>query len=101
MPVHTRSSGSPTTSEDGAVVVPLGKKPQTRWMPEEEDALLQFLFEHKSEMKDNNMFKDPIFREAAQVIGPLRIKGAPKTFKSCKTKWSNVCISFVSVLSVS
>ena len=99
--MQTRSSGSPTTSEDGGVVA-LGKKPATSWSTEEEAALLQFLLDKKEggQATDNQMFKNNVFREAAQAIDHLRQRGPSKTLEACRSKWTRVCISYVRVLSV-
>ena len=60
------------------------------WTVEEEDALLQYLLDHKSEVGDGANFPNSVLQGLSQQIQPLFQKGAAKNPKSCKSKWSNV-----------
>ncbi len=77
------------------------KKGKAHWTPQEEAALIQFLFDKKNETTSGTMFKDSIFQQAALHIQPLHVKGSQKSMSSCKSKWKSVCISFVRVFTVS
>jgi hypothetical protein len=62
------------------------------WTEKEEDGLLQYLMDHKSEAGDGANFPNPVWQAVSKHLQPLHGKGAPKTPKSCKSKWSNVSI---------
>ena len=101
--MQTCSSDSPTHPEDSVPVSLPGKKSQSsrcHWLIPNEAALISFLTENHSEITDNAMFKDRMFREAATDVNRLLKKGATKTGDSCKAKWCVICISFVYILSV-
>jgi hypothetical protein len=63
------------------------------WTQTEEVALIEFLTERKGDMTSGNTFKEKVFSQAAEKIKHLHQRGAIKDFKSCKSKWTSVCIS--------
>ena len=71
-----------------AIVNATGKPDTARWNEAEETAFLDFLIEHKAEAGDGGIPKAATFNAAAVAIAPLRIGGAPKTGKMCRTKFN-------------
>lgn len=53
-------------------------------------ALVDFLWEHRSEAGDGGTFKDTMFNAAADHIAKYWTTGPTKTAKRCKTKWAGV-----------
>jgi len=94
----TRSSKSPSNSENEDLPITTGPNVQEHasWSIEDEAKLLAFLLnalaEDKASLGDNQMFKNQTFQEAAAELNTSITKGAPKTTKSVKSKWSRVCL---------
>ena len=65
--------------------------PTAHWTPKEELAFINFLVEHKSEAGDGRNFKVATFQKAEAHLAPLLERGAIKTQKSCRNKYSAVC----------
>ncbi|KAJ8517336.1 hypothetical protein ONZ45_g5438 [Pleurotus djamor] len=61
-----------------------------RWTASDEDTLVHFLYEHKSEAGDGGNFKKPTFVAASALLTPLITIGGPKPWKSCSSKWSHL-----------
>ncbi|KAF8145042.1 hypothetical protein K438DRAFT_1945226 [Mycena galopus ATCC 62051] len=55
--------------------------------PEDEKKLIEYLLEHRAEAGDGTNFKATSFRGAATHVNLTRIKGGPKTGKSCEQKY--------------
>ncbi len=90
--MQTRSSSrSPPASANNSSP----SKSKVQWTNLEEAVLIDFLFHNKDEMTNGSTFKAPVFQKVAKHIQPLHVKGGWKGRLSCKTKWKNVCISFV------
>ena len=51
-------------------------------------ALVECLWEHKSEEGDGDSFKDVTMRAAAEYIADKHTTGPIRVLKYCKTKWS-------------
>ena len=68
---------------------------RAHWTIFEEAVLIQFLFERKDKMNSRTMFKDTVFKRAAEALNRFHEKGGKKTSISCRSKWTKVCISFV------
>jgi len=64
--------------------------PTAHWTPKEELAFVNFLIEHKSKAGDGRNFKVATFQKAAAHLAPLLERGAIKTQKSCRNKYSAV-----------
>ena len=60
------------------------------WNEKEVDSLIDYLFEHRSEVGDTGGFKGATFNAAAAHIAPHLTHGPAKTGKMCKTKWGSV-----------
>jgi hypothetical protein len=78
---------------------------KAKWNEKETDALLDYLFAHKSEMTDGGTFRKTTFNAAALHIAEFFTDGAVKTGSMCKTKWQSVCsiylyIHFSLILSI-
>lgn len=57
----------------------------------ETDALVDYLYEHKSEAGDGGSFKTTTFTGAATSIAHLLTQGPAKTAAMCKNKYDSVC----------
>ncbi|KAF8209966.1 hypothetical protein K438DRAFT_1571813, partial [Mycena galopus ATCC 62051] len=55
--------------------------------PEDEKKLIEYLLEHRAEAGDGTKFKATTFQGAATHVNLTRIKGGPKTGKSCEQKY--------------
>jgi hypothetical protein len=66
------------------------KPERADWNANETAALVDYLYEHKSEAGDGGSFKNQTFNAAVQAISGFRTAGPPKTAKMCKTKWAAV-----------
>ncbi|KAF5309877.1 hypothetical protein D9619_010561 [Psilocybe cf. subviscida] len=64
------------------------KAQKAHWTPKEEQALLEFFVEHKSEAGDGGNFKQATFRQAALHLAPLHVRGTRKVGKNCANKYS-------------
>ena len=64
--------------------------PVAHWESLEEKALVNFLFENRSESGDAGNFKLKTFQAALPIIAPFYVCGAPKTVKTVQNKWSAV-----------
>ncbi|KAF5315011.1 hypothetical protein D9619_007458 [Psilocybe cf. subviscida] len=64
------------------------KAQKAHWTPKEEQALLEFLVEHKSEARDGGNFKQATFCQAALHLAPLHVCSAQKAGKNCANKYS-------------
>jgi hypothetical protein len=99
--MQTRSSNSPPTFQAG-----LDQDGTKAHWDEHEEA---FLLEHlllEAKASHTNGFRDAHFHAAADALNKNALKnnsrrGPEKGVKSCKTKWGNVRISSVHVLTVS
>ena len=60
------------------------------WSREETTALIDYLYEHRSQVGSGGNFKAATFDAAAEAISPLLKDGPTKTGRMCKTKWSSV-----------
>ena len=93
--MRTRSSDSSSNSDLAITAassqVQVQVQENASWSIEDEAKLLAFLTEKKGSMSDGQMFKMTTFQEAADKLNKSRVKGAPKTAKSVRTKWSRVC----------
>jgi hypothetical protein len=58
------------------------------WNEAEMAALVEYLWEHKSE--GDGSFKDVTMRAAAKYIADKHTAGPIKVLKHCKTKWTTV-----------
>jgi len=87
-----RTCSSPTHSEDGNAIVRLetGSK-RCDWSQQDETELINFLIEHKGELGEISSFKQSTWNAVAQHLDKVRVKGDPKTAKSCSVKWARVC----------
>jgi len=98
--MQTRSSNSPPILQAG-----LGDNvTKAHWSVEEEAFFLERLLEAKAVAPQG--FKEPVFRAAADALNKRALEnnsrqGAEKSHTSCKTKWTNVCIPSIHVLTVS
>jgi len=74
------------------LVMPPKNTPATRWCPPEEEALVRFLHEHRSEASGGaGNFKQQTFNQLVAAVAPYRKDGSPeKTAAQCKTKWKLV-----------
>ncbi|KAH9021496.1 hypothetical protein EDB85DRAFT_2152307 [Lactarius pseudohatsudake] len=59
----------------------------TFWSPIDEDTLLDYLWDHRSEAGEGMCFKAPTLTGAAAKVQETTTKGGPKTMGSCKNKW--------------
>ena len=71
---------------------------RAQWMEPEFAALIDYLYDHRSEAGDGGNFKMSTFNAAAIYLAPLLTLGSKKTGKMCKTKWTLVCQSFLTLL---
>ena len=60
------------------------------WSAEETIALIDYLYEYRSQACDGGNFKSATFTAAAEAISPLLKYGPEKTEKICRRKWSSV-----------
>ena len=68
------------------------EKDWARWTTAEVDAMLDYLYEHRSEMADGGTFKDSTWSGVTQHIADLLVSGSVKTGDRCKSKYAAVCI---------
>ncbi|KAF8578457.1 hypothetical protein K439DRAFT_1264542, partial [Ramaria rubella] len=61
------------------------------------DALVDFLIEHKAEAGDGGNFPDTVWNQAAQLMALYHVRGAVKSAKACKGKWSQLKEQYVMV----
>ena len=66
-------------------------KEKAQWNGTEINALINYLYVHRSEVGDGGNFKIVTFNATAIYIGPHLTQGPTKTGKMCKTKWLSVC----------
>ncbi|KAH9051664.1 hypothetical protein EDB87DRAFT_1735101 [Lactarius vividus] len=59
----------------------------TFWSPIDEDTLLDYLWDHRSEAGEGMSFKAPTLTGAAAKVQEMTTKGGPKMMGSCKNKW--------------
>ena len=71
-------------------VMSLPKNDKAQWNDTEVSALIDYLYEHRSEVGDAGNFKSATLNAAANYIGPHLTQGPAKTGKMCGTKWSSV-----------
>jgi len=89
------SGPSNSEHEDLVVTSPAKReKENASWSLEDEAKLLDFLMGQRGSMTDNQMFKGPIFKEAATELNRSLVKGAAKTEAGVKAKWGRVCHPF-------
>ena len=60
------------------------------WSAEETIALVDYLYQHRSQAGNRGNFKTATFTAAAEAISPLLKHGPEKTEKNCRRKWSSV-----------
>jgi hypothetical protein len=98
----TMSSVNPNQQEASPnpqkAIKPMASKPakvdgdqRASWSIEDEDALIQFLVEHRAEAGNGFNFKTKTFNAASIVVNAMRTKGGTKTWRVCKNKWTQVC----------
>jgi len=75
------------------------KGPNAQWSLADEDALLDYLWDHRAEAGEGMSFKGPTLTAAATKVQVTTMRGGPKTAASCKNKWGKVRNSVVSDLS--
>ncbi|KAI0270321.1 hypothetical protein BGY98DRAFT_1010345 [Russula aff. rugulosa BPL654] len=63
---------------------------RAHWTIFEEAVLIQFLFERKDKMNSRTMFKDTVFKRAAEALNRFHEKGGKKTSISCRSKWTKL-----------
>jgi hypothetical protein len=104
MRTRSSSSKSPPNSEPDDPVITAGSsnkvQEQASWSIEDVAKLLDFFMEKRAEMTESQMFKGPLFNDAAIEVNKSRVKGAPKTGKAVKSKWVRVCHRIVSVIAI-
>jgi len=70
----------------------MGKKgPNAHWSLADENVLLDYLWEHRSEAGEGVSFRAPTLAGAAAKLKETTMKGGLKTGGSCKNKWGKVC----------
>jgi hypothetical protein len=62
------------------------------WNEAEVSAFLDYLLANKSRMGESGVFPQAVYNSAAMAIANHHTSGPPKTGKSCKSKWTTVCI---------
>ena len=67
------------------------------WTAAEEQALVEFIVDHKAEAGDGGNFKQATFQQAALHLAPLHQRGTAKAAKTCSNKYSAVCHAFLSI----
>ena len=60
------------------------------WNTAEENAMIDYLIEHKAEAGDGCHFKDTTWTKVAECLQSLRTEGGVKMAKKCKEKWGRV-----------
>ncbi|KAF8814585.1 hypothetical protein BYT27DRAFT_7082006 [Phlegmacium glaucopus] len=70
---------------------------KAQWSDWEITGLVDYLYEHKSEMGDTGMFKMSTFNAVADSISDLLTDGPPKTGKMCKTKWQSLKATYSTI----
>ena len=73
-----------------SVVHTTGRAETAKWNAAEEDALLDYLIEHKAGAGDGGVPKEATFNGAAAAIAHLRTSGAAKTGKICRSNFNGV-----------
>jgi len=68
------------------------------WSIADETALIYFLIEHRAEAGDGFNFKATTFNAASLVLDARRTKGATKTSRVCKNKWTQVRLIVMSAV---
>jgi hypothetical protein len=96
--MQTCLSRSPSASEGEAPTHEAGMSAceNAHWTIDDKTFLIHFLsLKTIDTTTSNNMFKDAVFKEAAEALKGYHphVKGGKKTMASCKSKWSRVCIS--------
>jgi len=82
--MSTRSKQSAADFKDEA------NKGRSAWTADDDRAFVAYLLKHKAEAGDGANFKQTTLTAAAAEMENHRTKGAPKTWKSCQTKWTRV-----------
>jgi len=62
------------------------------WTSAEESAFVDFLVDHKAEAGDGGNFKTTTYQRVVGHLAPLRQRGAIKTVKACRNKWTAVSV---------
>jgi hypothetical protein len=87
--MHTRrTSDSPPTSTEEHVKAEEHAKAD--WTPEDIEAFIDFLIEHKAEAGDGANFKPSVWSGSASEMAKHTTKGAQKSAAACKSKWAEV-----------
>jgi hypothetical protein len=61
------------------------------WTSAEESAFVDFLVDNKAEAGDGGNFKTATYQGALGHVAPLYERGAAKTVKVLRNKWTAVC----------
>jgi hypothetical protein len=74
-----------------------GKVPHAQWSDNEITALVDYLYEHRSNAEGGGSFKTKVLADAADYINnnedlATTRMGPPKTAKSVRNKWTSVCL---------
>jgi hypothetical protein len=69
---------------------------RVEWTTQDEERLITYLTEHKAQGGDANSFKPAVWEGASRYVDGFRVKGAPKTAKSCKSKFAKVRLNVFS-----
>lgn len=70
------------------------------WTVREETAFIDFLVDNRAEAGDGGNFKTPTYQRAVAHISQLHERGAVKTVKTCRNKWTTVSPSILSWFSL-
>lgn len=85
------TKASVTKKATKAVAAKADGEQRASWSIADETALILFLIEHKAEAGDGFNFKTTTFNAASLIVDAMRTKGATKTSRVCKNKWTQVC----------
>jgi hypothetical protein len=100
----TRSKESATKSH--AAGTSKLTKERAIWIPDDEEFMAMYLLEHKAEAGDGANFKNTTFAAVGKELDlrkesdgrPPEKKGGSKDVEACKSKWSRVRNSVVSLI---
>ncbi|KAG6905951.1 hypothetical protein DXG01_016695 [Tephrocybe rancida] len=70
------------------------------WTEQDEDKLVEYLYNNRSRSGDGGSFRKPVFQEVSNILTPLRKKGGPKTVKACQNKWATLKRAYNVVLAL-
>ncbi|KAG2074402.1 hypothetical protein BDR04DRAFT_1007954, partial [Suillus decipiens] len=80
-----------------------GKVPHAQWSDSEITALVDYLYEHRSNAEGGGNFKTKVLADAADYINnnedlATTHMGPPKTTKSVRNKWTSVCLDIFNAI---